>query len=358
MSKTARQRIAEINAYYKQQNAEFLGTTVSLSVTMGQDTVPLSTIQSMVRNTPEIPDKWMPDPRNKLTLYLETINQLKNSASFERFRKHEDEFPFDPAEHFGYLGKRTRYKRDEEIPVAHKIVHLRRSDAVAEGFEDMDIDMIDYDVDDGIVVMLRRTEGTEDTDDSTSRFAIEFPGNLPDEYMPFILTLNETFAERLAQNYDSTAIREVILDMVKGKMNAQPINTGLYLVEGEQAHQLDALRHEFRKIHPSIDLFTQHVVRHNEVPEEHPANQNFQNVKRRLTSSVVEDMKSFVQELEQFEESDTDTKRSTWTRRANALREMKKRVRKFKNKAMLETAAVEKLLGKATETITEQLKAG
>lgn len=357
MSKTATDRISEVNEFYKKQGAEFVGTVVSLSVQMGEDVVPLRDIQNLILNTPELPNEWKPRPRNKLSLYLDTINQLKNSASFQKFAAYQDEFPFDPDEHFGYLGKRIRYKKHESIPVAHKIVHLRRSEAEAMGFEDLDISLVDYDVDEGIVIMLERVEGTEETDDTTSKFRITFNADVPDEYNPFLLALRDRYKQRLNQVYDSSAIRDVILDMVKDKMNAQSINTGTYFIDSAEAAQLDALKAGFAKIHPDIDLFTLHVAHYKDRPANHPTNQNFSSVRKRLTDSVVGDLKNFVDDLKERRDSETDTRRSTWNNRANELREMKKRVKKFRAKQVLEADILEDLLAEASTVLKKQLEA-
>ena len=358
MSKTATQRIQELNQYYQKQNAEFLGTIVSLSVQMGEDVIPLQDIQDMVLNTPEIPGKWEPKPRNKLTMYLESVNQLKNSTSFEKFREFADEFPFDPGDHFGYLGKRIDYSRTEKIPAIHKIVHLRRSQTGAEikGFEDLNVDTFDVDSE-GITVAVERTSGTEETDHTTSKFAITFDPDAGDEYMPFIKALHKRFSQRLAQVYDSTAVRAVILDMIKGKMGAQSINTGTYLIDDGDAAQIDALRQGFSELHRHIDLFALHVVKYNDLPADHPANQNYQSVKKRLDDTIVTDLRDFVADIEARVESDTDTRRDTWTRRAIKLREYKKQVRKFKNKQLLISDSIESYLEEASKTLRGQLEA-
>jgi hypothetical protein len=354
---TATQIIQDLNQFYRDQGAEFLGTVVSLSVRLGEDTVPLKRIQKMILDTPEIPNEWSPTPRNKLSLYLDTINQLKNSVSFQKFADYVDEFPFDPEDHFGYLGKRTRYKKYDSIPAAHKIVHLRRSETEGTSFEDLDIDLIDYDVDDGIMVMLERIEGTEETDCTTSKFRISFGSDVPDEYNPFLLALRDRFSERLAQVYDSSAIRDVILDMVKNKMDAQSINTGTYFIDSAEAAQLEALRNGFAEIDDRIDLFTMDVVRYKDKPKEHPANNNFGNVQKRLTQSVLTDLKEFVDNIKSHRDSDTDTRRSTWNNRANDLREYKKRVRKFKAKQVLEADIAEAKLDEASTLLRKQLEA-
>ena len=98
-------------------------------------------------------------------------------------------------------------------------------------------------------------------------------------------------------------------------------------------------------------------MKYNDLPADHPANQNYQSVKKRLDDTIVTDLRDFVADIEARVESDTDTRRDTWTRRAIKLREYKKQVRKFNNKQLLISDSIESYLEEASKTLREQLEA-
>ena len=347
----AAQVIEDLNRTAQKSDAEYVGTMCTLSVQTGEIRIKHSDIERMILSNPAIPDDWAPENRNKLTMYLDCVNKLKNTQSLTKFRPYQEHFPFNPdEEHAAYMGMRVYYSRDSNFPVAHNILHVRQSEDVDE------FNQRRLETDEAITIQLERTEGNSETDHTTSQFAINFPDDTPQEYFPFLLALQDMFKERINRVYDSGAIRSLINDILKEKMGAESVRSSLYFIHDENIAALDALRDGFRQLNSGIDLLLFHVHNHTDVSADHPINATFSSVSRGVTRSIVEEVKELNQEIkERLEDTETDTRPSTWRKRADELKELQGRVQKFKNKRMLVEDVADSLIEETRNMIVENL---
>lgn len=345
----ARKVLHELNESV--ENVEYVGTMCTLSVVMGDNDLRYEDIQNMMLNDPDIPNDWVPEQRNMLRMYLDCMNALKNTQSLKHFEPWDDEFGFDPyKEHAAYMGMRTHYSRDSRFPTSHNILHVKKSEELDE-FNNHRLE-----TDEAVTIQLERTEGTSETDNSTSKFRINFPSDMPQEYYPLVFALHNMFKDRVNRIYDSAAIRELVLDIIRHKLGGQNVNTSLYFVDSKDADSLTALKNGLARLDTGIDLFLFHVHHHRDKPSDHPVNETFKSVSRGVTRSLVDELKEFFDEVKSRKEDEENvTRADTWDRRAGELRDLKKRITSFKNKQMLEADMVDHFLEGATEIIKSEL---
>jgi len=330
------------------ENGVYVGTVTSVSVRMGDDTILFDTIRGAMESNPDIPTRWLPTTRNRLRMYLDCVNKLKSSSSLKHFKDYLDEFPFDNVAdiHGGYFGRRSEYSRDSDLPVSHQILHFKQ------GQDRDEFNQRELETAGAITVQLERTKGTSSTDCTTSQFELHFPKDAPAEYMPFLLALSDLFRDRLNHRYDSGTVRSLLTDMLKKDLNAEQVTSSMYLVDGEDIGEMNALSQVFNELHSGIKFYKIHIFRYPKLPDDHPKNDSFRSVSDGVTQALLKDVKEFFEEVKaRAEDEETETRAGTWRRRKKEFKELRKRVEKFRQREMLIGDVIDSVMSDAVEVI-------
>lgn len=334
-----------LNEESKNAGGEFIGSIVFLSVNMENDVL-LQDLIDGIHNHPVVPDKWAPEPLNHLSLYLSTMTSL-NRGSLSKFQYSYDKYGFSAKEHGGFSVHRIYLRSDDEYPTAHKVFALKRIIDVVRDKDGAIVDkkIRDVEVDDGILVTLHRTEGSKETDKvGRSKFTIEYDGTLTPQYEMFLDTLQREFDERRNERYTSEQIRSLLITLLKEGMDATPIKRGDYFLEGRHLDRLEALQEVLINLDRGIKLNPLHIVRFR---ENKVLNQTFESVQNVVQESVLKEMQMFVEELNHLEEKDSKTRDSTWKDRNNKFLDLQLKLKRFKNKQLIEMDILEELVDEA-----------
>lgn len=333
---------------------EYVGSVILLSVNLRKDVL-LSDIVTMMENDARINNKWTPEPINHLTLYLSIMSSL-NKASLSRFEYDEATFPFSPEEHGGYLVTRLFKRSKTSTPTAHKVFHLERDVRVIRDNKGNITDRIIKDVkaDDGIIIKLDRTVGNHVTDvprgGKRSQFEIEITGNNDDRYAPFLETLYKEFDDKRNEKYSSEQVRELILDLIRNKLEALSITRGNYFLEDDKMDALDALREGFQSLDEGIQFIVLHQFRGQPGSK---INESFSGLVRGVSDAVIKEVQDLHKELMLLDDKDSKTRESTWDDRADKLKKLEQRTEKLKQKQLIESDIMEELFETCYKKIKE-----
>lgn len=370
----AKERVEQIQQGWKEKGAEFVGSKVWLSVRL-QNKVRLKDIRNAIINNPVVPNEWAPEMVNERSIYNNVVTSLERDG-LDKFKKYADEIPFDEDSHSGYMSHRMRLEKDNPVPRIDKV--FRAINDVREVIDEKtgevaDTKIDDVKVDEGIRVWIERTnhaevgpEGDETGDSEWDINVLTEQGSndIPDDYMPFIQTLRRMFEEKRAQMYDSSQVRDLILNnMLLDEERLDAVNVaqgrGLYFVPDTDVEKLEALRDLFQNLDPGIELNLTHIpfFPDADTPEEEALNNNFEVVKDGVLKSLQKEVNELKEEIAEFHNSDKDTRDSTFVKREKRLYELKKRLKDYENKQMFKLEIVEDDLRDMEDMIEENLYA-
>lgn len=343
----------QLNADFKASGGEYVGSMLWLRVSA--KAVEAREIRNMILNDPRLDNSWAPDTLNNLTLYLQTMSEL-NRASLGKFEFDESKVPFTKDSHAGYSVHRLFLRKDSAIPTAHKILHLEKTlteikDATGTVVERR---VEDVEADSGIRVECNRLSGGVEEDSAgTSEFQLKIDG-VSDRYLPFIETLSKNFEAKRNEFYDSQQVRNLIVDdIIMDKMQALSVTRGVYFIEGSNAEAVEALREGLLKIHPGIRLSVHHVGK---FAEGSMLNRTFEEVSVSVTDTLMNELEMLQDEMQGFIDSETKTRPSTWTKREQALREYRKRVKRVSSKLKLDTDILNDMLDDCTDLLDKGVR--
>jgi hypothetical protein len=346
--------VDKLNNEAKQSGlGEYVGSLILVSVQLRNE-VYLADIVDKFLDSLIIPDDWAPEPINHLTLYLSILTSL-NKASLNRFQYDPSVFPFTEDEHGGYIVHRLFKRSKAEIPTAHKVFHIERQIHTRYDDNGKVIDKVIKDVkaDEGIIIRLERTNGTTwETDvprgHKRSEFAIHVEGNNDARYAPFLETVDAEFTSLRNEKYTSDQVRELILDLIRNKIQALPITRGNYFVESERFEVLDEIRRVFQELDPGINFIVFHQFKGKPGSI---VNDSFNSLVKGVSDAVIKEVQDLHTELVMLDEKESKTRDSTWDDRFEKLQQFEKRVKSLEQKQLIETDIIEEIFSKCYEKI-------
>lgn len=359
----AKQRIQKVRESWEQKGAEFLGSQLWLSVSL-RNKVSLTEIRNAIINDPVVPNEWAPEKVNELSVYNNIVTSLKRKGMKE-FEQYASSIPFDKSDHAGYMSERIHLTGEKKTPRRDKVFRLERS--TKEIFEDgevVDKQVEDVKVDQGVHVWVTRENheevGPEGDETGETEWSVDFEGEagaVPDDYLPYVETLAAKFEEKQNELYDSTQVRELILNnMILDDEAIDAINMaqsrGLYFVPDQDIEKLEALADLFENIDSGIQLHLMHVPYFEDAEE---LNQNFENVRQGVMGALQEEVQELKEELERHHNSDKNTRPSTYIKREKRLYELKQKLSKFQNQQMFELELVKDDLRDMEEILEEHI---
>ena len=311
-----------------------LGAIVGISVRDAGGNVNLSQIRDAVLNNSLIPDEWAPEALNPLSVYLQTISSIAKSATKHLEIPHGSDF--DIVEHGGYIVNKMKYSQGEEIPSIHRIHHKKKLDKTREGQAVRDID-----IEDALVVYLRRTFGNMLHDiagSSTFEICID-KDKVSDEnfkyFEPFINTLNIWFDERCAGLYSSDQIRKLFYDCVKS-LKSKNILNGMYFIPESDVASIKALSHALTSLHKGIRIVVIPIPKFVEGGD----NSTFDEVRPLVEQSLLDELLLLQDEIEALSEVTRD---STWTKKLERWIDLEEQIKSYKTEKIIVESCIDDL---------------
>lgn len=332
----------QLNSEATANGAEFVGSVLFLSVGASASVRLNHLVQAMQANS-EIPASWIPEPLNHLSLYLQCISGL-NRASITRINPHAVEAL--PDTHAGYSIHRLHLRKDEDMPTAHKVFAMRKVPGVNGKLSDVEVD-------EGIIISLRRTYGDASTDKTgQSEFSIDVQANgrLAPEYEVFVDTLIEQFRQVRDTRYNADQIRVLLVDLLRNQLKATPIKRGDYFVEGRDLNMVESLREVFCSLDENIKLNPLHICKFKAAPT---LNQSFTSLAESVQESVLKEMRDFIEELNHLENKEGKTRASTWQDRHDRFLDLQIKVKRFQSKQLIESDILTDLSQSALEILAK-----
>lgn len=317
--------IKEVEQEAAAMGAEFVGAVVNLNVKLGDATVPINAIHRALKNDPKIPKEWVPEERDALSLYLAVASGLnRNSARSFEFPAN---YPQDLKDKFrGYSVTRLWYKKDSDMPCAHRVIYKHASTTEVEGKGTVS----DIEIEHSLMVILNKDPITgfqltiqkDDGFDPDARIFFE----------PFLHSLLTQFEERVNGEYNSTELRKVVLEVIHRHIGARSVNDGLYFVQKEMVDPINHFCDVINSVHEGISLLNFGVYRGQ--PGTIEAN-NFNKIQESLSHEIMRELKDLKAELLEFEKNIDVTRDSTWTKRVARINEIKAEIAKLRSEQML-----------------------
>lgn len=351
--------LQQINKDFKQAGAEYVGSMVWFRCSV--EDVEVKALRNMIKSDPRLDDDWSPGTLNNLTLYLQTVSELGRS-SLRKFVTEFDEdndygiadgqLPFVADEHAGYSVHRLKLVKDAPNPTSHKVFRMEKT--VSPIYDDegnvIDKKIEDVEVDEGMRIICKRKEGYTREDDKSGESEFEFDiDNFSAQYAPFIETLQRDFQEKLNERYDTRQIRDLVInDILLDKMEALNVTRGVYFIEGKDVEALEALKDGLASVDPGMQLAVHHVGKY---PDGSMLNRTYESVSGGVTESLLDDAQGILDELTGHFKSDKDTRPSTWIKREQDLKDVKKRVKRMDTKLKLDVSTLSDILDDCTKLI-------
>ena len=347
MYKSVNQIVAEWNKV----NAEFLGGIINFSVSVPKDN-PVTDVQisNAIKNNPVLPDEWAPNLKPYISLYLQTLKEVTNMSSKKLDIPNPDDFDLET--HGGYSMTKLFQDKFKVDVCAHRVFHKRsKVTQVSDGKVDLsNLDDIEYE--NSIVLTFRRVTGMPSLDaERKSTFEIHVTndnGSDIEVFKPFIHTLTTMFEDKIKGTYTTDQVRDYVSRIIKSEIGADNISRGMYFVPAEKMDKLIEFKKEMSQISRGIDIFFMPLPKFKTVDANSPLNQSLQNVQVMLSDSILKDATSLLDDVKTMSDSDK-TRQSTWQDRAEAFRELKKKIESYRNRSLL----VEDMLSDSLDEIKE-----
>jgi len=348
--------VDEAKKQAEKANGVFKGAIVHISVSTGSANIKQSDIRNAIQSCKSIPESWLPDVHNNLTLYLQTITEM-NKAGLKNFILPND-LSFNVEEHAGYSSDRVYKKAHDKYPTAHKIFRKIKFSGEIEDSKNSETRAVtDVAHSPGIKIMLERTVGTH-ADDATgkSEFDLiidpEYPEQDISEYQPYILTLKQRFNDKINGVYESRQIRDIVLDIIKGQVNAISIQTGLYFVKASSIDPVYELAEAMQKVCDGIRIQTIPVIEFKDAPI---LNKHVEEVRVSLSESILSEVKKFCSDIDVMEDEDSGTRDSTWLKKLGEVKKYKSLLEELENDNMLVLDVIREMLESAEENIIDKI---
>lgn len=336
---------------------EFKGGVIHISVEVGEAIIRQRDIKNAIASCPSIPSEWYPDVHNNLTLYFQTISEMKR-AGIKNFIVPTD-INFDVEIHAGYTVDKVMQNVHDKFPTCHKVFRKTRASGKAEDSKTEESrNITDIKMSEGIIVMLERTKGTvkdDETGDSEFDLVIDttVEGQDVDEYIPFIETLKTRFMSKINGVYDSRQIRDILLKIVRQDIEAISIQTGLYFVGPSKIDPVYELAEAMQKVHAGIRIQVIPIIEYKDAPL---FNKHVDDVKISLTDSIISDFKTFNKTItEMAQDMDTNIREATWLKKLSELRKYKDLLTELKEDNMIKIDILQDLIDETEEIITDKV---
>lgn len=362
-STSVQERVSKVKESWKDLGADFVGSEVWLSVRLNRK-VDLKDIRNAIINDPVVPDEWAPEMMNELSAYNQIVTSLERKG-LKEFEKYSGDIPFNKEDHAGYHIERLDLTKDNKIPRKDKVFRIVKDVTPVrdEKGEIVDKKIKDVKVDEGVRVWIVRSNhedvGPEGDETGESQWKVriitEEGDEIPDDYWPYYATLCKKFEEKKNQIYDSTQVRDLILNNMlldEDRLDAVSINRGIYFVPESDIEKLEALRDLFYNIDPGILLHITHIPY---FEDNEALNRNFRNVQHGVFESLQEEVEDLKEELKHHHESDKNTRKSTFIKRQQDLFDLKTKLQEFKNKKLFELELVDDDLREMEDILDEHI---
>lgn len=329
----------QLNSEAAANGAEFVGSVVFLSVSQATS-IKLGNLVQAMQSHPLIPETWIPEPLNHVSLYLQIISSM-NRASLAKLNASGQSLL--PDTHAGYSVHRLYLRRDDAMPTSHKVFALKKVPG-------HDGKLLDVEVDSGIIITLRRTHGDASTDkNGQSEFTIDVQGHMTTEYEVFLDTLIKSFNAARDQFYGAEQIRTMIVDILRNQLKATPIKRGDYFIDGRDLNAMEALREVFKTLDEGVSINPLHIVKFVNAPT---LNQSFDSLAQSVQESVLKEMQDFVDELNHLETKDSKTRAGTWEARHDRFMDLQLKVKRMQAKTLIEGDILLDLADQAKEILS------
>lgn len=343
--------------------AEYVGAQVLIRVGDLEPTT-LGEVRNCLLSHPNVPDEWAPEQESDLSLYLNTINSLGRTRSFKKFKGN---LGIPAKEHGGYEVIRLFKASHDDVPTSHKVVHVRKTvvditdeygNVVAKRTKNVKFD-------DGIRIDLKRTSGTHETDStggSDWKLRIVYNDqlcdiqNIPQVYLPFIHTLSDNFHEKRNKIYASKEVRDIVNDIVLSpdKLGAENLANlrGVYFIPPSKLQTAQAVNEALQGLDGEVTIHLQDVVNLSPLGME---SNTYTMVSDALGETILNELESFVFELQELAQSEAETRPSTWVKRMDHLRNVKERVEEYHDLKLVNQNLMKELYEKSLKFIQKQM---
>lgn len=359
----------ETVAKWAGRGAEYVGGNVILRTSVSRP-ITLADIRRIFLNNPILPDSWAPEAESDLKLYCSTMVELNGVKSLRHFLpNHDGEYEFDEDRHQRYLVH--KFPQNSNAPLGepvtrHKIIHIEQ--VMEQVYDDngnvVDTKFVDVEVDDGIIIQLKRVAGEKATDTTgDTKWGLDyFVGgqqvsgkDIPPRYLPFKRTLVHRFTEKCRRNYGTKEVRDIIMNLIRDHklLGLQPIGVrGMYFCRPDQHDRLKAVAEGFRALDEGINIYSNELYLFADESENDSVRMTKDGVAEQLEAELAE----FNRQLEELAQSD-GTRPSTWQTRFEELNDLKKRIAKLQELRLISEKVLEKQIEKSLDLIKSGARA-
>jgi sulfur carrier protein ThiS len=294
--------------------------------------VPFTLLRDGLANHPDIPADWVPDVRNQLSLYLDCVTSL-NRSSASKFTIDEAECGFNEETHGGYNVHRMLKQKDSQIPAIHKVFHFEKKIVEVEVNGKVVKQVEDVEADEGIDIALFRVEGTSSTDKdgkSIFRIIVNSDEPYPPRYIPFVRQLEQDFADVQNLIYGSKQVRHLINTIFNDHLHVLKVNSWGFALP-ENLVQVKALETILNNLDKKICFLNIPITD----ADDAVSKSAFDSVSVGISESLDSEIDKLLLDIEGLVDNESKTRDSTWADRALEIKNLEKRIEKYRSIALI-----------------------